>query len=213
MKILFADDHEMVREGFRAFVEMARPELELVEADSLEGAIDAVRKLDSAPDLAILDLRMPGMNGLDGIDRFRAACPHVPLAIISAYVRRLYQQGAIERGARGFIPKSLEAPDLLAAIETILDGQTFLPPPRGRTASGERSGGAAGSSSPLDLLTAREQDVLTLLCGGSANKDIARRLELQEVTVKVHLRGVFRKLGAQNRTQAVQIARELGWQS
>ena len=165
----------------------------------------------------VTDIRMPGMDGLDGIDRIRQSCLNVPVVILSGTYDRDLVLDALARGARGYIPKTLGGKAMLSAFQLVLSGETFVPSiVLGGNEQFEpvrRGAGGGSSDNPIHRLTRRERDVLAVLVEGHPNKEIARQLGLQEVTVKVHLKGVFRKLGATNRTQAVHIANQLGWTS
>lgn len=212
MRLLLADDHVLVRDVLKAYIERAEPEATVLSASSVDEAI-ALAANDSGLDLIMLDYRMPGMDGFAGFDRMRAAKPGVPVAIISGLATRSEIHQAIARGAAGFLPKTLTPQALLGAIRLILSGERFLPAaffdPDGEDA-GPDAPDAAAEGGAAALLTRREREVLSSLCKGEANKEIARKLELQEVTVKIHVRNICRKLNAKNRTQAVLRAIELG---
>ncbi|MBB6254885.1 DNA-binding NarL/FixJ family response regulator [Nitrospirillum iridis] len=164
----------------------------------MDEAVVALRQ-DKAIDLLILDLRMPGMNGLDGLQRVRTEFPALKVALMSGLARPDEIRGAFTRGAVGFLPKTLSATELLSAIQTMLQGERFIPTDLNTADT------ADGAS-----FTRREREVLDYLLQGRSNKEIARSLELEEVTVKLHVRGICRKLGAKNRTQAVMRAVEMG---
>jgi DNA-binding NarL/FixJ family response regulator len=157
---------------------------------------------------------MPGMNGLAGLDTMRRRFAKVPTVIISGFVGREDVMQAIHHGAAGVIPKTLGSKAMLGALRLVLAGETFVPAMVARDeaeASEAESGAELPDEGPIQGLTAREREVLKLLVAGMTNKEIAKRLGIQEVTVKLHLRGIFRKFNVTNRTQALRIAIQNGW--
>lgn len=200
MRLLLADDHDLVRETLAAFL-MAEGFEEVRCAATLPEAL-AVLAADRDFDLVLLDYSMPGMNGLEGLTRARAAAVGVPVAIITGTVQRDLAEAALAAGAAGFIPKTLASRAMIAAVHLMASGDVFAPislllqEPEMTLA--------------LQTLTRRETDVLHGICEGKSNKEIARDLELQEVTVKLHVKTLSRKLGAKNRTHAAMIARDAG---
>ncbi|MFQ5959114.1 MAG: response regulator [Alphaproteobacteria bacterium] len=217
MHILLAADHRLVRDGLKLFVVRLASEVDVVEASTFDEALSQATGAEKL-DLIILDLAMPGMNGLAGLEVMRARFPGVPVVILSGTLHRSEVINALDRGAHGYIPKTLSGESMLNALQLVVSGEKYVPSVIcSDTGAGPTpapgNGVAFSGDSPLQRLTPRERDVLGLLTKGYSNKEIARDLELQEVTVKVHLKGVFRKLGAANRTQAVKIAMQLGWEA
>jgi two-component system, NarL family, nitrate/nitrite response regulator NarL len=153
--------------------------------------------------LVILDLRMPGMDGLNGLRRMRERLPLVPIVIMSGGASHEDVRNAIDMGAQGFLPKTLTGPALVSAIRLIMAGEKFVP-----FGAIDAPAGDPTDSDSHAPLTQREREVLQYLEKGWSNKEIARALELQEVTIKLHIRGICRKLGAKNRTQAALRAQE-----
>ncbi len=206
MKILLADDHQLVREGLKVTLRLLEQDSEVIEAASIEEVLCLIEAHDDLG-LAILDLRMPGMGNWSGLDRVRARRPEVPVVIISASQERRDVAEALARGACGYIPKSLSVGETIAALKRILAGDIFDP------RSGERDTlvPELPADGRFEGLSPRERHVLALLSEGCSNKEIARRLTLQEVTVKAHLKQVFRKLDVTNRTQAVKLVLQAGW--
>ena len=187
MRIILADDHVMIREGLRPFVERISPGTEVLEAGSLP---EVLNLLNAGPvDLVILDLKMPGMNGYQGLVTLRQLFPKVQCVMLSAMADREHVLEAIRLGADGFIPKHLS-------------GERFVPAILVDSAAG---GGDHNAGELIGRLTPRERDILRLLREGHPNKVIANRLDVSEVTVKSHLGNVFRKLGVQNRLQAMKL--------
>lgn len=200
MRILLADDHTLVREALAAYVQHAAPQTQVTTADTLDAALALVPT--ASWDIVILDLRMPGMNGLEGLDRMIAAVGAVPVALMSGSASPELVREAVTHGARGFFPKTLSAPGILPAIQLVVAGERYIP------ASGmDGSEEAPADGDPrLGSLSNRERSVLDFLTRGCSNKEIARTLNLHEATIKLHVRGICRKLGAKNRTQAAMIA-------
>ena len=199
MRILIADDHDLVRETLAAYL-IAEKVADVVAVDSLQAALEAL--LDQSFDLVLLDYNMPGMNGFEGLARARAAAGGAPVAIISGTTQRDLAEAALEAGAAGFVPKTLASRAMVAAVHLMASGDVFAP-----ISLLMREPEMAEA---LQGLTRRETDVLKGICEGKSNKEIARDLELQEVTVKLHVKTLSRKLGAKNRTHAAMIARDAG---
>lgn len=199
MRIILADDHVMIREGLRPFVERISASTVVQEAGSLADVLELVK--DGPADLVILDLKMPGMNGFQGLVTLRQMYPQMRCVMLSASADRDHVLEAIRLGADGFIPKHLSGAAMVSALQLVLSGERFIP-----SMLVER--GASGADDGSDLigkLTPRERDILRLLREGLPNKVIATRLDVSEVTVKSHLGNVFRKLGVQNRLQAMRL--------
>lgn len=211
LRILLADDHRLVRENLSAFLEMMEKDARVFEAANFKEA-EAIASRQSDLDVIILDLMMPGMNGLSGISVMRSLRPDVPLAILSGSTRQEDIMGALDLGAKGFIPKTIGGQALLSVLRLILSGDTYIPPlALSAEREGSGSGGGENPRGPLDSLTNREKEVLNLLAEGTTNKQIANTLGIQEVTVKVHLQKVFKKLEVSNRTEAVSKVLGKGW--
>jgi DNA-binding NarL/FixJ family response regulator len=196
MKILIADDHDLVRETIAAFLSAEGAET-VVTAGSIDEAVSAVRQ-DGAFDLVLLDYNMPGMNGLEGLSRMIAVNDNRPVAILSGTASRALAEESIAAGAAGFVPKTLASRSMVAAVKFMAAGEIFAP----FGFMQQKSEAAA------DLLTGREIDVLRGIVRGQSNKEIARDHDLHEATVKLHAKTLCRKLGAKNRTQAAMIARD-----
>lgn len=208
MQILVADDHDLVRDGLKPILHRLGPDVRVFECGTFP---DAMQLADEhmGLDLAVLDLRMPGMVGTSGISEFRRRHANIPVMILSGNYRRQDVVDALHHGAMGFVPKTLGADAMLNAFRLVLAGEKFIPADLLPSEEGNGSGLRPGDEA-LNLLTERERDVLEKLLEGLPNKAIARELDIQEVTVKLHLRNVYRKLGAANRAHAVKIAMGLG---
>ena len=195
MHLLLADDHNLFRDSLKALIERADDSSTVTAVGTLDEAITAAKH--QPVDIAILDLRMPGMAGLDGIGRFRSNHPELPVLLISGLARPHEVRGALAAGARGFVSKSASPQVLISTVQKVLAGQLVIP-----TLDGQGPSQPCARDRPAEF-TRREHDVLNHLVQGQANKVIARHLNLQEVTVKLHLRSIFRKLKVNSRTQAV----------
>jgi DNA-binding NarL/FixJ family response regulator len=192
-RILVADDHDLVRETLAAYLQ-AEGFADVRLASDVEGALGLVATT-GVFDLILVDYDMPGMDGLAGLRRLIAANGGRPVALISGAMSTELAAAALELGAAGFVPKTLGSRSLVAAVRAMMGGEVFSP--LSMIAKG-----------PEGLLSARELDVLRGICLGQSNKEIARDHGLQEVTVKLHVKTMSRKLGAKNRTHAAMIARD-----
>ncbi|MFD2233427.1 response regulator transcription factor [Phaeospirillum tilakii] len=213
MRILVADDHKLVRDGLRPFLRELDAQAEIVDASSLDEAIAAIEGAAPCPDLVLLDLMMPGMDGLEGLSRIKSLLPDRPVVIVSGYSSRDHVQAAVQAGAAGFIPKTVGGSAMVNALRLVLSGETYLPSSSFFEPSDSAGAGShpVGAPPPFDRLSRREGEILAQLIEGRTNKEIAQILSLQEITIKVHLRNVYRKIGAANRAQAVRIALQSGW--
>lgn len=225
--IIIADDHEFLRRGLRQALEVEFADVEVREADGLDGALDHLA--ERTADLLVLDLTMPGMLGDASIRAIRETYPSVKIAVLSGSDLRQDIIGAMDGGAHGYIIKSAPPDESLDALRRILAGQIYVPPaladiggaepmtPRARPAAAapetRREPAPERPCGPnvIDLtqFTARQQDVLKLLAQGLSNKEIARALGLGEGTIKIHLAAIYRALRARNRTEAAALAARL----
>lgn len=200
MKFLLIDDHVLFRRGLLHLLSRLPGEHTFLEAENCEEAF-ALASAQQDIDLVLLDLALPGMNGLDGVVRLRALCPATPIVLMSANENPQFVLEGIRRGAQGFIPKSANLEVISAALQVILAGGTYVP------ASGLLS--ATGTDAPGPL-TARQREVLTLLVDNRSNKEIADALGMRVNTVRVHVAAILRALGVENRTEAARAALSLG---
>jgi DNA-binding NarL/FixJ family response regulator len=214
MKVLIADDHPLFREALGTLVSRTS-DMELVGAvETFEEAMGAVAA-EPAITLVLLDLDMPGMNGLSGVRRLREAHAATRVAIVSGTLAPSVIREALAAGASGYIPKTLEPDLIVAALRLMLAGAVYIPsdalddtrPPASRDGFEHDTRGPhpAQRGSPA-ALTPRELEVLHLLVGGAGNKEIARAIGVAEVTVKLHTRHILDKLRVRNRAAAAAVA-------
>jgi DNA-binding NarL/FixJ family response regulator len=199
VRILVADDHDLVREAIAAFLLAEGMSSVTTCADLAE----TVAALDGEPhDLALIDFNLPGLEAMAGFSRLVAQVAPTGVALLAGSTSRELAEAALDAGGRGFVPKKMPARAMVSAVRLMARGEKFAP--MGLLTS-ERTPGA-----PLATLTPRELSVLKGICAGKSNKEIARDLELQEVTVKLHVKTLSRKLEARNRTHAAMIAKAGG---
>lgn len=208
IRALIADDHELFRSGLKQLLVDILHAEDVREAETLDQALEMLTN-DGAGDLVLLDLRMPGMSGVEALSALRDGFPDAKVAVVSAWEDRADILAALGAGVHGYIPKSLPSAEIAAAIRSILDGRIYVPPSVGRRESAqgrpEASSAAASSSSGLgqDKLTSRQKEVLSELLKGQASKEIARTLDIAEGTVKIHLAAIYRALNVRTRAEAI----------
>ena len=207
LRVVLADDHEMVRLAMRHALASLSPQIQWLEA---QNAGEVERWAAEDPDLALVDLNMPGSDGVPWIGRLRAQFPTLPIIVVSAEESCALVRELIDCGVAGFIPKSDSAAVVLQAVRLVLSGGTYAPLRflTGHGAGREPGNGASATPTAVHGLTQRQLEVLALLARGLPNKLIARELGLSEGTVKVHLLAIFRALDVRNRTEAVVAAQK-----
>lgn len=198
-RIVIADDHPLLREALRAAVLRAVPDVELEECASL-AAVQGVLRAGAAVDLVLLDLKMPDCEGFAGLLALRAEFPAAPVAIVSATEDAETIRRAMAFGAAGFIPKSTPLAEMVSALTAILDGDAWIP---------RHVEAPAAAENAFAALTPAQLRILVGLQRGRLNKQIAFEMGVTEATIKAHMTAIFRKLGVQNRTQAVIAAQSL----
>ena len=214
MKILVVDDHPLVREAMTQLVMRLGGPIEVFDAqDCLAGL--ALARLHPDLDLVLLDLNLPGLCGIPGLERFRAEHPTTPVVVVSMFRDRDTVAEVMKHGAVGFIPKSSGCETIVNALRLVLAGSVYVPPEVAFTQDHPDpalpAGLRANINSPAAVgLTPRQGQVLALVMHGRANKEICRELGLAERTVKAHLTAVLNALKVTSRTQAVIAANRLG---
>jgi DNA-binding NarL/FixJ family response regulator len=203
IRVLIADDHAVIRTGLAQLVS-AIEDVQLVgTAENGQEAIELCA--DSAPDVVLMDLEMPVVDGIQATRQIKADQPEVAVVILTSFSDRDRILRALDAGAAGYLLKDVEPDDLARAIQAAARGDVPLDPKAARALLSART-----TSSPGDALSDREREVLLLVAEGLPNKLIARRLSLSEKTVKAHLTSVFRQIGVTDRTQAALWAVENG---
>ena len=203
IRVLIADDHSIVREGLRVFLGRD-PELAVVgeAADGTE-AVSLARQL--RPDVVLMDLLMPVMDGIAATSAIRSELPETEIIALTSVLESEAVVGAVKAGAIGYLLKDTQALELRRAIKAAAAGQVQLSPQASAYLIRE-----VRAPETTEALTAREMEVLRLLALGQSNKEIARHLSIVEDTIKIHVRHILSKLGVQSRTQAVLCAMRLG---
>lgn len=199
--VVVVDDHRLVRAGLRTIID-ASPDLEVV-GEAGDGAQAVTVVSEAAPDVVLMDLSMPGVDGIEAIRRLRAAGLETPVVVLTSFAEAERVRSALEAGAVGYLLKDSEPRDVLEAVRAAAAGHAPLDPRVARALLPSADRGASDVS-----LSGREREVLSHVAKGLANKQIARTLGISERTVKVHLGNVFRRIGVSDRTSAALWARD-----
>ncbi len=206
-EILIADDHPLFRSALHQALSLGLgPGARLVEAESIAD-LEARLTEKSDWDLVLLDLNMPGAYGFSGLVLLRGQYPQVPVVMVSAQEEAAVVVKSREFGASGFIPKSSSLETIQKAVRTVLDGDVWWPPQVNESIS--VSAEAKAASEGLASLTPQQFRVLTMVCEGLLNKQIAYELSVSEATIKAHVTAIFRKLNVRTRTQAALLLQQL----
>lgn len=203
MRILIADDHKLFRAGLVLVLKQLGENLEITEAGTGKEAID-IAVGEPSPELILMDLDLPGMNGLEALGAINQAKADIPVVILSAMEDRATIARAMELGARGYIPKSASGDVMINSLKLVISGGVCMPPGFGENSEG-RKGGAN-----IPNLTRRQLEVLRLMATGNSNKEIAHNLGISENTVRVHISAIITALDATNRTEAAYSAMRIG---
>jgi two-component system nitrate/nitrite response regulator NarL len=216
LKVLVIDDHPLVQEGVSAALESLADKVTVMAArDAEQGLALAAENPDL--DLVLLDLALPGMSGFNLIGKLHERLPSLPVVVLSALEDPENVRHAINAGAMGFVPKSAATRVLIEVLQQVLEGNVTVPlalqsvgQPVSHALPGASASPPNGTEPDVALLTLRQLEVLSRVCQGKTNKQIATELGLSEKTVKAHVTAIFKVLGVVNRTQAVLVARRVG---
>ena len=211
IRVVIAEDHTLVRQGTRRILEQYRDIVVVGEAADGEEALHVVQ--ETRPDIVLMDIAMPGLNGIEATRRIKATCPATAVIGLTAFDEDAYVFALLDAGAAGYLMKTIPAEDLAASLRAVHAGESVLSPaaaakvlarlrlPKGREPGREEH----------EILTPRERDVLLLAAHGHANKAIATALSLSPRTVQMHLAHIFEKMGVASRTEAVVAGLREGW--
>jgi DNA-binding NarL/FixJ family response regulator len=215
IRILLVDDHAMVRRGMRDFLSLD-DDIEVV-GEASDGLEAVERATELRPDIVVMDLMMPNLDGIDATSRIKASLPEIEVIALTSFIEEARVVAAIEAGASGFLLKDAEADELAAAIRAAAAGEMHLDPAIAgivarRMRDGVRGDGAGGNGEPdgIGSLTARERDVLARVARGLPNRKIADDLGITERTARTHVSNILAKLGLASRTQAALFAVQHG---
>ena len=210
-KVVLVEDHIVVRQGIKALLS-DEPDIEIVgEAGNGREALPLIAAL--LPDVVLMDISMPGLNGIEATWQIRQRFPQVKVVILSMHANEEYVFQVLRAGASGYVLKQSDSSEVLTAIRAALAGGSFLSPPISRAVIDDyvRRAEARGQDSELDLLTSREREVLQLLAEGLSNREIARQLNISVKTVETHRGNMMSKLGMDSKTNLVKYALRKGW--
>ncbi len=211
IRIILADDHAVVRKGIREFLEEKGDIQVIAEADDGEQALARIAELH--PDVAVLDIQMPGLTGIEVTRRVKADHPNVKVLILTAYDYDPYIFAALQAGANGYVLKTARSHELTAAVRTIHNGGSALDPAVTRKVVEHMASGGpyARGEGMVERPSEREMDVLRLVARGLGNRAIGQQLGISDRTVQGHLANLFGKLGVTTRTEAALLGVKMGW--
>jgi two-component system nitrate/nitrite response regulator NarL len=216
LKVLVIDDHPLVQEGVSAALESLADDVTVMAARDAEQGLGLAAENPDL-DLVLLDLALPGMSGFNLIGKLHEKLPSLPVVVLSALEEPENVRHAINAGAMGFVPKSAATRVLIEVLQQVLEGNVTVPlalqssgPPVSHALPGGVGDAPSAAEPDVALLTLRQLEVLSRVCQGKTNKQIATELGLSEKTVKAHVTAIFKVLGVVNRTQAVLVARRVG---
>lgn len=203
MNILIVDDHPLFRHALIQAIRYGLPQANVQETAAVN-ELYSVLETGAEPDLVLLDLNLPGASGFSALVHVRAQYPSLPIIVVSAHEQASIIQRAIAHGAMGYIPKSAHPSHISEAIKQVLEGDIWLPSNLPNNLSFDvRAADETALAERIQALTPQQFRVLMMVAEGLLNKQIAYELDVSEATIKAHVTAIFRKLGVQNRTQAV----------
>lgn len=206
--VLVAEDHPVFRDGLRVVLEAA-PDIQVVAfVSSGEEAVRAA--CDLQPDVVVMDLRLPGINGIEATREIAAASPHIRVLVLTMFEDDESVFSAMRAGARGYLLKDADQTDVVRAVHSVASGEAVFGPVIAERLLGHFSRSPLSTTAPFPQLTEREREVLALLARGLSNSVIAERLDISLKTVRNHVSNVFTKLQVEDRAQAIVKAREAG---
>jgi DNA-binding NarL/FixJ family response regulator len=210
LKILLADDHKMLREGLKVLLDRQPGMLVVGEAAGGSEALDKAAVLK--PDVVVMDLSMPGLNGLQATEMLRAKHPAIKVVVLTAHEDESYLTQLCKAGAAGYVLKHSAGEQLVMAIRMAVSGQAFFDPSlAGKALTRLAAGTAAGPQAPTPQLSDREKDVLSLIAWGCSNKEAADKLDVSVKTVETYRVRIAEKFGLRSRTELVKYALRQGW--
>ncbi len=210
IKVLLAEDHDIVREGTRRLLERAEDIVVVGEAGDGAQAAQLVQAL--RPDVVVMDIRMPQVSGIEATRQIKTHCPETRVLILSAYEDEQYVFPALQAGASGYLLKTASGRDLITAIRAVQRGEQVLDPHITKMMVQHVAKPEAYQGDRIvEPLTDREREVLQAAANGLGNKQIAETLSITTNTVQVHLHNIFGKLGVNSRTEAIAFALRQGW--
>jgi DNA-binding NarL/FixJ family response regulator len=201
LRVFLVDDHAIVRSGVRGYLELAADIAVTGEAGSGQHALDAIAVLEPAgalPDVVLMDLVMPGMDGIEATRRIKARWPDIEVVAVTSFAGEDKVRSALQAGAAGYLLKDADADQVATAIRSAAAGQCHLDPAVAKILVDS----LRAPRPAMDTLTARERDVLAQIAGGATNRQIASRLRITERTARTHVSSILAKLGLASRTQA-----------
>jgi two-component system response regulator NreC len=209
--VLLVDDHVVVRQGLKALL-ADEPDIEVIgEASNGREALDRLAELE--PDVVLMDISMPGLNGIEATRQIQQRYPDVRVVVLSMHANEEYVFQVLQAGASGYVLKQSDSLEVLTAIRAAVAGGSFLSPPISRTVIEDyvRRAEARGQADDLEMLTSREREVLQLLAEGRSNREIAEELSISIKTVETHRSNMMNKLGLGSKTELVKYALRKGW--
>jgi DNA-binding NarL/FixJ family response regulator len=210
IRVVLADDHTVVRKGIRDFLE-EEDDIQVV-AEATTGAEAVSLTLEHRPEVAVLDIQMPEMTGIEAARQIKAKIPEVQVLVLTAYDDDPYIFAMLQAGASGYVLKNAPSEELIRAVRTVAAGGSALDPTvTAKVMAQLSSGKPLGAQAVIEKLTQRELDVLRLAAKGHTNRAIGLELGISDRTVQGHLANIFGKLGVATRTEAVLLAMKQGW--